>query len=614
MNPVASHGRWLAIAGLTLLASSCALFFAAFWHHQDAAATWKDTFDACSDAACRDALGPAPRLSWATYASFVAATLVALGAVVFGMATTPRQTPQERRQRREPVEDPALARRFLLGASLGLVVAGVLARLTTPWFMRIGSDGGNYAAIANGIATTGTMTLPWGDVWTSAHVGAEASHHYPPLYPLWVAGFYKMAGFGVWQTQLASITMSLAALAVVFFATRNLFGRVSAWVTTGLVAVQSRLVWVTGAGFSENLTIALFTLTLWGILRSINPSLTPLQADVDPLRAKVLRQERDWLARYNLRWPRRSWAIVLAGLFAGLSYLTRSTMGVFFLVAGLGGFAWRFWFMRWDVLRQKPYLVAIAAFALTAGTWVARNLLVFGWPNWQGSAYNGVAQDYAFAHPTQLAVGLVLKGALFAGFLGLYALWFWPELREARKTWKTEATSCLLLGVGLVFLIGWILSAIYWTYEAYPIWWLDNERYAVVAIVPLFWLVCRHAKATRSFAIRTAAAGLVFLAITMAVVGQTGSFPDGAAAASLPLQAGDTVGYEGNVAKYSFYTYLPRQDVATYQCHGNATTPCMGNPPFILTTLTAKTYPGYAELARFEAEGTTAITLQRVTQ
>ena len=76
---------------------------------------------------------------------------------------------------------------------------------------------------------------------------------------------------------------------------------------TGLVAIEPRLLWVTGTGFSENLVLVMFTITVWAIVKSLD----------------------------------KPWFIVLAGAAAGLSYITRSGMGALFVGGGLGGLAWR---------------------------------------------------------------------------------------------------------------------------------------------------------------------------------------------------------------------------------------------------------------------------------
>src|SRR5207249_2886917 len=76
--------------------------------------------------------------------------------------------------------------------------------------------------------------------------------------------------------------------------------------------------------------------------------------------------------------------ILVAGLGAGLAYLTRSSIGPFFVVAGLAGLAWRFHYQKWRALANGWYLGAIALFAAPVLWWANRNVTTFGgYPAWE---------------------------------------------------------------------------------------------------------------------------------------------------------------------------------------------------------------------------------------
>src|SRR6267143_1686047 len=132
--------------------------------------------------------------------------------------------------------------------------------------------------------------------------------------------------------------------------------------------------------------------------------------------------------------------MMLAGIFAGITYLTKGVMGWFFIVGGLAGLAWRFYYMRWKVFSDRYYLVAIGIFGAFVGFWSARNLALF-WDGstkgaltaWQSSAFFAAASQTALSHPADLAFILVARIPLFVAlFLLTGAAWL-PELRKLPK-------------------------------------------------------------------------------------------------------------------------------------------------------------------------------------
>jgi 4-amino-4-deoxy-L-arabinose transferase-like glycosyltransferase len=448
----------------------------------------------------------------------------------------------------------------------GLVAAGVAMRLAAPFFMDLRMDGDTYAAMGHALAQGHGFLLPWGDVTTWDCTGPQQAHHYPPAYPAYLGAVYALFGFGLWQTKWAAVLMSLAALAVVFACTQDLLGRARAWLVTALVAVEPHLVWATGTNFSENMVLLFFALTMWGILKGITEQ------------------------RF----------IIVAGLAAGLAYLTRAGMGSFFILAGAAGFAWRFHYMRWQVLRNRSYLLAIAIFLGCVGLWALRNLAAFGWPHWETSSYQAYTQDFAFAHAALFARGLLLKAPLFAAFALAYMLPLAPEVRASLRRWREERESALWLAIVLVVVIGWVLASMFWTYEQYDVWWLDNHRYAVIALLPVAWMAVRHAdlRAPRlGFPARFALLGLAMLAVSAYAFAAPTQFPETHAAEALnpSLQHGTQVGIEGIIVKYSFYPYLERRDIVVYGCRATAQDSCPGqDPDFILSLLRPRYHPGYA--------------------
>lgn len=446
-----------------------------------------------------------------------------------------------------------------------LIAMGIALRLAAPFFMELRSDGETYAVMARAFLAHGDFLMPWGEVTTWHRTGPEYSYHYPPLYPILLAGFYAVLGFGAWQTQTAAVLISIAAIGVVYGTSRDLFGARVAALTAAFVAVEPHLIWVTGTGFSENLVVALFTLTLWAILKSLQDE------------------------RY----------VLLAGLFAGLAYLTRASMGPFFLVAGVGGFLWRFAYMRWRVFKSLPYMGAIAIFATFVLGWAARNLYRHGWPRWETSWYTTYVTRYAFEHSEKFIAGIGWKTLFLGAMLLAPLVVFAPEAWRALKDGRREATSALWLSIFLVYALGILFTAMFWTYEPTSRFWWDNHRYALVADVPLVWLLVTRERAASTFSLRAAGILLALLALSAFAFFTPVQFPEVAAAEALNphLDAGDEIAVDGTTIKYAFYAYLARHDVEAYGWTCNVPDPSCDDPDYIVSLLTGARYDGYERMS-----------------
>lgn len=358
-----------------------------------------------------------------------------------------------------------------------LVGIGVLARLVAPWTWALGPDATRYAAMGLGLVRHGAFWMEWGDVYTPGAAGA--SHHFPPLYPMILSGFYKVLGFSETSTRIASIVLALAALVVVYVCTRDLYGRVAARIATAVTAISPVLVQTTAKGYSENLVLLLFVLAMWGILKSLE----------------------------------KPWFIVAGGLFAGLAYLTKSSMGIFFVVAGLGGLGWRLYWKGWKVLREGPYLVAIAVFGGLVAAWALRNLRLFG--DWQtsthlASAYAAAIHDpagWAALLPWSIAVMFGLGYLLFMGVLP----WL-PTLARIPRL-ANEHDSGLWLSFTLPVLLTVLIDAALWHYEEE--FYLHNVRYVSFALVPIVWLLLRHVSWNRKTVVAVVASGVILLSGTV---------------------------------------------------------------------------------------------------
>jgi 4-amino-4-deoxy-L-arabinose transferase-like glycosyltransferase len=429
--------------------------------------------------------------------------------------------------------------------------AGALAWMATPFFMDIGYDGNAYVAMGDGWRRTHELTMQWGDTLTWGPTPPGTSHHFPPAYGLYLGLFFTVFGFGLAQAKIASVVASLAMLAVVYFCTRDLYGRRAAAVVGALVALDPFVLWVTGMGFSEPLSLLLFTLTMWAILKSLH-------------------DER---------------FIVLAGMFAGAAYLCRSSMGAFFLLAGMGGFAWRVLHRGWRAtLTSKWYLLAIVVFGTIVGLWAWRNVALYGWPNWETSPGVRGLPRWVAEHPREMLQGLAVRIPLLTLVLAPFLLMLAPEARRSWKRWRDEHTSGLWLSILLVWILGVLFSAAYYSLgpsrdEALR---LDTSRYAFVAIVPLAWALVREADFDeRRARRRLQALGAILVVGCLLVVAFPSRYlPSEAGEAIDPwLHPGDRVVMYG-VAKYAMYASLTHPEDVSVYVEGNGGDP---RPEFFLT-------------------------------
>ena len=455
---------------------------------------------------------------------------------------------------------------------LAAVAAGVVLRLLAPFLMDFRSDGHTYMAMGHAWMLRHEFLMPYGDVTTWGPTEAGYSNHYPPAYPFYLGVVFSLFGFGIAQAKAAAVVVSLAALGAAYWTSRDLYGRVPAALVAGLLAVEPHLVWVTGAGFSENMVLMFFALTMWAIVKS-------------------LKDDR---------------FIVLAGLFAGLAYLSRASVGYFFVVAGMGGFLWRFYYRRWRLFRNVWYMAAIALFLGIVLAWAARNVMLFGHaqqtfsflgrsftldvPRWETSSYTRWVSEYAMDHPDLWRRALVAKIPFFLAMAAWYVLPFLPEWWRATKRVREEETSALWLSVFLVFVIAWAISALFWTYEQSSLYWFDNHRYVIIGLLPLGWLLFREADLSRAGTrLRYGLLALSLFAACGAVILSPVQFADLRAAEAMDphLREGDEVAVDGGTIKYAFYGYLSKPETITiYGCTRPEGPPrCLADrtPHFIVT-------------------------------
>ncbi len=442
---------------------------------------------------------------------------------------------------------------ILLAAGIGLRVLAVL-------WLPVAADASEYAVLGTSILGGQGMWLPWGEWWETETWPAGPSHHYPPVYPTYLVPFLAAFGFTTRTVQLGALAAGLALLLLFRRATAWLFGREPARWFAALLALDPVLIATTGTGYAENLVTLLFVVTVAAILKSLD----------------------------RPRW------ILVAGLTAGLAYLTKSSVGPFFLIAGVAGFAWRFRFARWAVFRDRAYLGAIGIFATVAGAWAVRNLSLFwdGTPAglltaWQTSGLFSREWPVALGNPAEYLWILAVRLPFFAALFLLVAAPWWRELR-ALPLLSDEGSSALGLAAGLTYVLAWLISGALWVVERSPIFWADLGRYVVMANPIVWWMAAKRADpASPSFQRRfaVAAATLAVMNAAAFLAPQGGVFE---AYRDLRTRAhqGDIVALQ-EVPKYEAALHLAGTGVVLEPYRGGT------DADYVLTTNITRAYAGY---------------------
>lgn len=458
--------------------------------------------------------------------------------------------PEPRRRRVRPVH-----------VLMGLVAFGLVLRLVTFNSWGIVYDGAVMSVMGESFAVHGEFLVPYAPVPTFYH-------HYPPLYPMYLSLFYRVLGFSIFATKVADFLLSGLLIAAVWFTTADLLGRRKAWYAAAFTALEPMFLMTSLIGYSEELVGLCFVLTAWAAVKGL--------------------RELPFLA--------------LAGLFAGLGFLAKASIGWVFAVTLVMGFLWIRRVRGWWILKDKWFLSGAGLFALLAGGWTLRNLAVYGWPHWETSAYLDYVYGFGFAHPALLIEALVVKVPLFLVFFLLYGGLFFPELRLSRLAAGGEVTGLLWTIVGSTFLMGWIVSSFFWTVEQTPLWWWDNLRYVVVTSPLILWLVLRETEPRwsftrapstdlKAFSKRFAVLMAVFLAIGLAIVAFPAPYPQMAVVQNLDayLRPGAVVGVDG-ISPEAILPYISVPDVSVVPYRG-------GVAALYILSSTAAVYTGFVRVS-----------------
>lgn len=349
------------------------------------------------------------------------------------------------------------------------IIVGVMFRIIAAYSNDILYDGPIYAGYADAIVRHGEIYLDWGQLYPFGENNpADHSQWYPPLFPMYLALWIAPFGFTPFVLKTANVTLSLITLAAVFYTTRDLYDRRKALAATAVMAAHPVLLLTTSYGFSENIVVLTYIAAVWAVLRGFKDQ------------------------KY----------LVLGGFLAGLCYLSRANVGYLFVLIGAVGLAWRFYYDRWSLFKNRYYIGAVAAFAAVFLSWTLRNISHFGPGGWETNPLITEMMWDVVTHPAVGAWG-ILNQALSTIILFLpFFIFFTPEWAAGLRRWREEYFSSLLIATILPFVVTAVFMVGYYTWfvvhnaPAAEIW-LGAVRYLVITAVPMLWFAFAAAKFTR---------------------------------------------------------------------------------------------------------------------
>jgi 4-amino-4-deoxy-L-arabinose transferase-like glycosyltransferase len=246
-------------------------------------------------------------------------------------------------------------------------VGAQYAALTPPW--QVPDEPAHYNYIRHIAETGGLPVLMPGD-YDQAHISQLTAEgfpphllvdslryegHQPPLYYLLAAPIYLATGGALLPLRLFSLALGAGVVVFTFLIARGLFPAhppLLALTAAGLVAfIPQHLAMLAGVN-NDSLAELTLAATLWVALAGGT--------------------------------RRGQWWIALLGLFVGLAFVTKATAYIAGPVAALA-----VWFRArregWPAQRQARAALALLLPALALGAlWWARNLAVYGWPDFLG--------------------------------------------------------------------------------------------------------------------------------------------------------------------------------------------------------------------------------------
>ena len=339
---------------------------------------------------------------------------------------------------------PGVLERLLVIA----ILVGVALRFATLWTLPPRYDATAYMAEGDSLARGMGFVAPWGR-YDDPYSSTPQPTNLGPVYPMYLAAFYRAFGFSVAVTQAAALVLALVTLGVAYLAARDLYGKRTGLLTCALLAANPWLVIFPGMEWSENMVLLFFILTVWALLRGLRTG--------------------------------RTLPFALAGLGAAGFALTKAQGLSFVLIGGaaLGLVAWRVYERGVRSLRDPATWALVATFLAPLLAWAA-------WGPQPGLAPT-------LSHPTsaEIAAAALVKLAFVVFTIAFTFAFLFPELLQARGAWRTaEGRLLWLAGLGLAAMIWVLLTTAFAAGETpgEPLWKPEQARHLIPVTVPLLWL------------------------------------------------------------------------------------------------------------------------------
>lgn len=319
-------------------------------------------------------------------------------------------------------------------ALLIVIVLGIILRIVAVLMGIPRADGAYYS-------TLGYNLIDQGDYIS---LTGTNTYSFSLTYPAYLGAFYAVFGFSIEVTKAASLVLGLLVILIAYLTTKNLFDRRIGLVVAAVVSLTSALVVVTGKNYIENIVLIFFIPTIWAFIKGFKDS------------------------RY----------MPLAAFFAGLTYYTKTDIGLYIALGGLGAFIiWRFLYERWQMFKDKYYWLAFTIIIIMV---VGRALLVSAGGSTPQSLTRTISISFDFV---VFLFQCVLHAILIWGFF----IFFHPEVRQSLRRYKEETMSFVLLLVGALTLLA-ILNATAWNLLSARILGGVSREYVTVIYVPAMWM------------------------------------------------------------------------------------------------------------------------------
>ncbi len=314
------------------------------------------------------------------------------------------------------------------------IAAGILLRVIavlvdTPRF-----DGAFYSTI-------GFNLLDKGDF---VNLAGTKTYNFSLTYPGYLAMFYGVFGFSVGVTKVASFICSILVILVAFWATKDLFERRTGLIAAAVISLTSALIVVTGKNYVENIVLLFFVPTIWAMIKGFKDS------------------------RY----------IPLAAFFAGLTYYTKTDVGLYIAFGALAAFiVWRFLYVKWEMLKDKYYWLAFVIIVVMV---LGRALLISAGDIPTQNLSSTISRSFDIV---VFLFQLVLHFLLIGGFV----IYWFPEFRESIKRYKEETPNLMLLLIAALTLLA-VLNATGWGQLNAKVLGGVSREYITIVYVPAMWL------------------------------------------------------------------------------------------------------------------------------